>query len=75
LVLAEHSADLSSLFRVGEEVDSWSTPGELVARVQHWLARPDEAAALAGRGREAVLARHTVQHRVDHMLARAGLSR
>lgn len=70
LVLAERSDDLETLFAVGQEVDCWSTPAELTAKVAYWLAHPAEAEALAARGREAILARHTVQHRVAHMLAR-----
>ncbi|BDG08020.1 glycosyltransferase family protein [Anaeromyxobacter paludicola] len=71
-VLAERSDDLAALFEVGVEVDCYGSLEELERKVAHYLAHPDRAAALAARGREAVLGRHTVQSRVDHMLAVAG---
>jgi spore maturation protein CgeB len=71
-VLAEHSDDLASLFEEGLEVDSWATPGELVAKVAYYLEHPRAARELARRGREAVLERHTIQARVEHMLRVAG---
>jgi spore maturation protein CgeB len=72
-VLAERSDDLPALFEPGVEVDSWATPGELAAKVAHYLAHPRAARELARRGRDAVLQRHTIQARVDHMLSVAGL--
>ena len=38
------------------------------AKVAHFLARPDEARAIAERGREAVLSRHVIEERVRYML-------
>jgi spore maturation protein CgeB len=72
LVLAERSEDLARLFAVGEEVDCWSNGRELSAKVAHWLEHPAQAAELARRGREAVLARHTIRQRVEEMLRTAG---
>jgi hypothetical protein len=71
-VLAERSDDLGALFEVGVEVDCWSSPRELVAKVAHYLAHPEQARELARRGRDAVLQRHTIQARVEHMLSAAG---
>jgi spore maturation protein CgeB len=73
-VLAERSDDLGSLFEIGVEVECWATPRELVAKVDHYLAHPRAAGELARRGREAVLERHTIQARVEHMLSVAGMS-
>lgn len=41
---------------------------ELLDRIEYYLARPGERAALAETGRRAVLARHTFGHRVDAIL-------
>ena len=38
---------------------------ELLDRVDHYLAHPDERMALAEKGRRAVLGRHTFGHRID----------
>ena len=72
LVLAERSDDLGSLFEVGAEVDCYGTPHELSEKVAYYLSHPLAAKELAQRGREAVLARHTIGSRVDHMLRVAG---
>ena len=68
-VLAEHSEELEQLFDVGREVVSYRNLHELRALVEHFLARPAEAAAIAARGYAAVLERHRVDQRVDVMLA------
>lgn len=67
-VLVEHSEALEELFRVGVEVESYQDPVELRTKIEYYLARPDEARAIARRGREAVLERHTIRQRVRHML-------
>ena len=68
-VLAEHSEALEELFEIGVELDCYRDLDELLAKVEHWLAHPDEAAAIAARGREAILARHTIQQRVVRMIS------
>ncbi len=72
-VLAEHSPHLHELFEPGREIVSWRSYADLEAKVRHFLAHPEEAAAIACRGRERVLRDHTVDHRLDHMLAVSGL--
>jgi len=69
-VLAEHSNDLAECFEIGTEVDCYRNQEEMVAKVAHYLAHPDEAAAIAKRGQARVLADHTIQARVSHMLGR-----
>ncbi len=73
-VLAERNADLAELFDVGSEVAAYRGRAELRARVAHYGAHPAEAAAIAARGRAAVLARHTIASRVETMLRAAGLA-
>lgn len=71
-VLAEHSPHLHELFELGTELVSWRSAAELERQVRHFLAHPDEAAAIAGRGRARVLQDHTVDQRLEHMLEVAG---
>lgn len=68
-VLAEASEDLAELLRPGVEVETWSTPEELVDKVRWYLAHPLEAEAIARKGRERVLGEHTVAQRARAMLA------
>lgn len=61
LVDARHQ--LPSMFRDGELV-TFRTTAELRSLIAHYLARPDERAAIAARGRARVIAEHTFVHRV-----------
>lgn len=67
-LLAEHSEDLEELFAVGEELETYRTREELVEKVSYYLEHPDEARAIAARGRTAIVERHTVRQRVRRML-------
>jgi hypothetical protein len=71
--LAEHSPQLDQLFELDRELVSWRGPEDLERKVRHFLAHPEEAAAIARRGRARVLAEHTIEHRLAHMLRVAGL--
>lgn len=68
-VLAEHSDALADAFEVGVEVDSYRTLPELQSKVAHYLRHPEEAQAIAARGRCAVLEQHTIRGRVQSLLA------
>ncbi|HEY2900382.1 MAG TPA: glycosyltransferase, partial [Polyangia bacterium] len=68
-VLAEHSDALEDLFVVGSEIDCYHSLDEMEAKVAHYCAHPEAAWAIAARGRQAVLSRHTIALRVRQMLA------
>lgn len=68
-LMAEVSEDLPSVLEPGVEVETWTTPEELVAKVRHYLSHPEEARALARRGQERVLRDHTTGSRVQRMLS------
>ncbi|MBL8619156.1 MAG: glycosyltransferase [Deltaproteobacteria bacterium] len=72
-LLAEHSPGLARCFVIGQEIETWRTQAELVAKARHYLAHPAQAAAIAARGRERVLRDHRFSDRVGHMLRRMGL--
>jgi spore maturation protein CgeB len=67
-VLTERNDALLELFTEGVELDCYTSLQELLDKVEHYSARPDEAAAIAARGYEAVLANHTISGRVAIML-------
>ena len=72
-LLAEHSPGLARCFVIGQEIETWRTQAELVAKARHFLAHPAQAAAIAARGRDRVLRDHRFTDRVGHMLSRMGL--
>ena len=67
-VLAEYSKELSNIFEIGKEVETYSTLDELVSKATYYLDYESEALEIAERGREAVLKNHTISGRVKHML-------
>ena len=69
-LLCEAHPELERLFTPGVELDTYRDVAELKRKAAHWLERPEEARAMGERGRERVLAAHTIEQRVEHMLAR-----
>jgi spore maturation protein CgeB len=61
--------DSEGLFRPGEDYLVARTGQEMRRHVRSVLNDPDLAAALAGNGRDTILARHTCAHRVDELLS------
>jgi spore maturation protein CgeB len=59
--LAEH-------FDIGTEIVSFRTVDDLIDLVRHYLARPEEAAAIARRGQIRAHREHTYEHRLAHIL-------
>ena len=68
-VLTEHNAELEELFDVGAEVESYRDPRELIAKVARLRADPARARELGRRGRAAIEERHSIEHRLAHLLA------
>jgi spore maturation protein CgeB len=68
-LIAEHSPALAELFKVGVEVESWSSIPELIDKVRHYRAHPEQAEEMAIAGLKAVQERHSIQERVLEMLS------
>ncbi|MEE2829202.1 MAG: glycosyltransferase [Myxococcota bacterium] len=67
-VLAERNEALLDLFTEGVEMDCYTSLQELADKAEHYLAHPDEAAAIAARGLDALRKDHTIRGRVRTML-------
>jgi hypothetical protein len=67
-VLTERNDALLELFTEGVELDCYTSLQELLDKAEHYSENPGEAAAIAARGHEAVLANHTISGRVSTML-------
>lgn len=61
--------DAEHLFAPGEDYLVARNGGEMREQIASVLADPAAAAAMAARGRETILARHTCAHRVDELMA------
>lgn len=55
-------------------VETYSQPAQLGPKIERHLADPDARHRMAARGRAIVLAEHTVEHRVERLLAIAAQS-
>jgi len=71
-VLTERNDALLELFTEGVELDCYTSADELLEKAKYYSTHPAEAAAIATRGYEAVLAHHTISGRVATMLATLG---
>ena len=72
-VLAEHSPHLHECFELDREIVAWRGLADLERKVRHFIEHPEDAAAIAARGRDRVLRDHTVDQRLEHMLTVSGL--
>ena len=70
-VLCDRQRDVLSLFRDGEHLVSFSDAEDLAAKVRYYLEHPGERQAIARKGREEVLNRHTYVHRMEKLLVLA----
>jgi len=63
---------LSQLFEDGGEVVSFRTVDDLGPLIDHYLAHPEERAAIAGAGRSRAVSEHTFDSRLALMFATVG---
>lgn len=63
-----HWEDIDELFHPGDDYLVAQTGEEMEEQLRYLLENPDDAAALAERGRRTILDRHTCSHRVDELL-------
>jgi spore maturation protein CgeB len=67
-LLAEYSEGLEELFKLGQELVCYRDLNDLTSKVEYYLAHPDEAHAIAERGRARVERDHTIAQRLQQML-------
>jgi spore maturation protein CgeB len=72
-LLADRVPHLERYFDLGREIAVFSSTGELVEQIRHWLARPEERAAVAEAGYRRVRAEHTYDHRFAEIFERIGV--
>ena len=72
-LLTEKVPYLEDFFVPGREIGVFTDTHDLVAQVGHWLAHPDERAAVAEAGHRRALAEHTYDHRFAAIFEAMGL--
>jgi spore maturation protein CgeB len=68
-MLHERSAEVASLLRENEEIGMFSTPEELIASVDRWLAPGSGREGAARRAHDRVWTQHSWDHRIQVILA------
>lgn len=71
--LAQSCPELSLYYDIGEEIAVWDRAADLVERIRHYLARPDERERIARAGRQRALRNHTWLHRFADMAEALGM--
>jgi spore maturation protein CgeB len=71
--LTSFNPDLAQSFVVGEEILCYSNREEMLELIRHYLAHPEEARAIAARGRERCLREHRWLHRYQKVLEILGI--
>ncbi len=68
-LVAEETAEIHELFQVGRELMTWKTTEELIERIRETLANPEFREAVGAAGRRRLLRDHTVENRLEVLLA------
>jgi spore maturation protein CgeB len=67
-LLTDHSCELSELFHIGEEIESYSSAEELKDKVQYYLNNDRQRLKVARRGHEKFLSHYTWPTRIKKLL-------
>ncbi|WP_010271051.1 CgeB family protein [Paenibacillus senegalensis] len=65
--LSDERADLASLYVPGEEMVTYSSPEDFLAKVDHYLRHPEERSRIALRAMQRTLRDHTYEARLQRM--------
>jgi hypothetical protein len=73
LYLTEHQAELGEYFAIGTEVITYTDRQDLLEKVTHYLAHPEQAERIRRAGYARARRDHTWQHRFNELFAALGL--
>ncbi len=67
--LVQEAPDHAEYFRIGEEIVTWTEPGDFLEKARYYIHRPDVADRIRRAGQQRVLEHHTWKHRFDRLFA------
>jgi spore maturation protein CgeB len=67
-LLTDHCDEIAELFKVGEEIETYRSSGELAEKVAYYLKHDDKRRAIAEKGHATFLQKHTWQARIKQQL-------
>jgi spore maturation protein CgeB len=68
-VLSDNQKDARALFEDGRHMVFFKDVKELRKKIEYYLSHAEERMAIAQKGCEEVLARHTYRHRIERILS------
>ena len=68
-LMTDYQEELNDMFVIGQDLEAYSGPDELIDKCAYYLSHEDERAAIARNGYEKVRAAHTHFHRLRDMLS------
>lgn len=71
-LMTNYQEELNDMFVIGQDLEAYSSPDELIDKCAYYLSHEDERAAIARNGYEKVMAYHTHFHRLRDMLSSLG---
>ncbi len=71
-LMTNYQEELNDMFVIGQDLEAYSSPDELIDKCAYYLSHEDERAAIARNGYEKVRASHTHFHRLRDMLSSLG---
>jgi hypothetical protein len=69
LLITDAKRNLADLFKADDEVVTYSSEGELVEKIRHYLENEAERARIARAGQDRTLRDHTYEHRMRELAA------
>lgn len=67
-MLTYASAELGECFEIGKECDVFHHEAELLEKIHHYLAHPEERKAIAAAGQRRTLSQHLYSHRITKVV-------
>ena len=67
-LLTDHCDEIADLFKVGEEIETYRSSGELAEKVAYYLSHEDQRRAIAAKGHAAFLQKHSWRARIEQQL-------
>ena len=68
LLITDRKDNLNELFEIGKEVVAYSSKEEAVELINHYIAHPAEAIAIAKAGQQRTLSEHTYEQRMQELV-------
>ncbi len=67
LLITDAKSNLGELFEIGKEIETYTTPQELIEKINYYLSHESERKSIAERGQARTLRDHTYKNRMQEL--------